>query len=79
VAPFIKAVKKKLPNARIVFDLFHVVANFSRVIDKIRNSEYRKASKQDKAVYKGVRFLLLKNRRNIRCKKNELRSNNCSS
>jgi len=68
-APFIKAVRKKLTNAKIVFDLFHVVANFSRVIDKIRNSEYRKASKQDKAVYKGARFLLLKNRKNIRRQK----------
>ena len=27
--PFIKAVKKKLPNAKIVFDLFHVVANLA--------------------------------------------------
>ena len=61
--PFITAVKKKLPNARIVFDLFHVVAAFSRVIDKIRNNEYRKASKQDKAVFKGAKYLLLKNRK----------------
>lgn len=68
-APFIKAVKKKLPNAKIVFDLFHVVANFSRVIDKVRNSKFQKASKQDKAVYKGARFLLLKNRKNIRRQK----------
>ena len=64
--PFIKAVKKKLPNAKIVFDLFHVVANFNRVIDKVRNSEYRKASKEDKAVYKGAKYLLLKNRSNLR-------------
>jgi transposase len=66
--PFIKAVKDKLPKAKIVFDLFHVVANFNRVIDKVRNSEYRKASKDDKAVYKGSKYLLLKNRRNIRRK-----------
>lgn len=64
--PFIKAVKDKLPQAKIVFDLFHVVANFNRVIDKVRNSEYRKASKEDKAVYKGAKYLLLKNRKNIR-------------
>ncbi len=67
--PFIKAVKDKLPNAKIVFDLFHVVANFNRVIDKVRNSEYRKASKADKTVYKGAKYLLLKNRSNIRRKK----------
>ena len=66
--PFIKAVKDKLPNTKIVFDLFHVVANFNRVIDKVRNSEYRKASKNDKAVYKGSKYLLLKNRKNIRRK-----------
>jgi transposase len=64
--PFIKAVKDKLPNAKIVFDLFHVVANFNRVIDKVRNSEYFKASKIDKHVYKGAKYLLLKNRKNIR-------------
>jgi transposase len=64
--PFIKAVTDKLPQAKIVFDPFHVVANFSRVIDKVRNSEYRKASKADKAVFKGVKYLLLKNRRNVR-------------
>ncbi|MDP6395702.1 MAG: ISL3 family transposase [Desulfobacterales bacterium] len=64
--PFIKAVKDKLPNAKIVFDLFHVAANFNRVIDKVRNREYRKASKADKDVYKGSKYLLLKNRRNVR-------------
>jgi len=55
-----------VPRAKIVFDLFHVVANFSRVIDKVRNSEYRKADKADKAVYKGSRYLLLKNRENLK-------------
>ncbi len=64
--PFIKAVKEKLPHAKIVFDLFHVVANFNRVIDKVRNSEYHKASKDDKHVYKGSKYLLLKNRKNVR-------------
>ena len=64
--PFIKAVRDKLPNAKIVFDLFHVVSSFGRVIDKVRNREYRKASKADKAVYKGSKYLLLKNRTNVR-------------
>ena len=64
--PFIRAVTDKLPKAKIVFDLFHVVANFNQVIDKVRNSEYRKASKDDKAVYKGAKYLLLKNRKNVR-------------
>ena len=32
----------------------------------MRNIEYRKASKDNKAVFKGARYLLLKNRSNIR-------------
>ena len=43
-----------------------MVSNFSRVIDKVRNSEYHKASEEDKAVYKGTKYLLLKNRENLK-------------
>ena len=43
-----------------------MVAAFSRVIDNIRNIEYHKASKDNKAVFKGARFLLLKKRSNLR-------------
>ena len=64
--PYIKAIQKKVPHVKIVFDLFHVVAQFSRVIDKVRNAEYRKASKENKEVFKGARYLLLKNRSNVR-------------
>jgi transposase len=64
--PYIKAIQKKVPHVKIVFDLFHVVAQFSRVIDKVRNAEYRKASEENKDVFKGARYLLLKNRSNVR-------------
>jgi transposase len=43
-----------------------VVAAFGRVIDKVRNAEYKKASKENKAVFKGARYLLLRNRKNLR-------------
>ncbi len=45
------------------------MAAFSRVIDKIRNSEYRKAAAHNKQVFKGSKYLLLKNRANVRRKK----------
>jgi transposase len=64
--PYIKAVCQKVPHVQIVFDLFHVVAQFSRVIDKVRRTEYRKASQEGKSVLKGARYLLLKNRSNLR-------------
>ncbi len=64
--PYIKAIKEHLPNANIVFDLFHVTAAFSRLIDKVRNIEYRKADSELKRLMKGSRFLLLKNPQNLR-------------
>jgi len=63
--PYIKAVKQHLPHADIVFDFFHVVQGFNKVIDKVRRSEYRKASQEHKKVIKGSRYLLLKNKENL--------------
>jgi transposase len=63
--PFINQVQHHCPNAQIVFDFFHVVQAFGRVIDKVRRDEYLKATKQDKKVLKGSRYLLLKNEENL--------------
>ena len=64
--PYIKAVKDCVPHVEIVFDLFHVVAAFSRVIDCIRITEYNKAEAEHKFVFKGSKYLLLKNTENIK-------------
>jgi transposase len=64
--PYIKAVKECCPEASIVFDQFHVVQSFGRVIDKVRTFEYRKADKEGKEIIKGSKYLLLKNRTNLR-------------
>jgi transposase len=64
--PYIQAVKTHVPHVKIVFDLFHVVAAFNKVIDKVRNDEYRKAAQKDKAVFRGAKYLLLKNKKNVR-------------
>jgi transposase len=63
--PFINRVKHHCPQAKIVFDFFHVVQSFSRVIDKVRRNEYCKASQEDRKVLKGSRYLLLKNEENL--------------
>ncbi len=63
--PYIKAITESCPTARIVFDAFHVVAFFGRVIDRVRNMEYREAEKSGEAVIKGTGYLLLKNNQNI--------------
>ena len=66
--PYIHAIKNYVPHVKIVFDLFHVVSGFGKVIDKVRNAEYRKASKEGKGVFKGSKYLLLKNKNTIRKK-----------
>lgn len=64
--PYIKAVQECCPNAVIVFDFFHVVAAFNRVIDKIRNQQFRDADQQQKKLMKNSRFLLLKNPQHLK-------------
>jgi len=62
---YINRVKYHCPNAKIVFDFFHLVQSFGRVIDKVRHDEYLKATKQERKVLKGSRYLLLKNEENL--------------
>jgi transposase len=64
---FIKSVQTHCPQAKIVFDLFHVVKGFGEVIDEVRREEYRKANKaEQRRVIKGSRYLLLANRCNLK-------------
>ena len=57
---FIKGVTDHLPNARITFDKFHVIAHASTAVDKMRRAE----QKTDPDL-KGVRWALLKDRRKL--------------
>jgi len=66
--PYIKAIRHLCPEARIVFDLFHVVKEFNKAIDHVRNRECRKATQEGKAVLKGSKYLLLKNQPNLNSK-----------
>lgn len=68
---FRKAVNDYCENAIISFDHFHLVQHFSKAIDKLRINETRKAEKKHKEVYKGTRWLLLKNPKNLKIKQKE--------
>ena len=63
--PFINRFKEHCPQAKIVFDLFHLVKAFGEVIDEVRRSEFAAASKAEKDVFKGTRYLLLGNKGNL--------------
>lgn len=62
-------VHAQCPNAEIVFDLFHIVAKYGReVIDRVRVDEANRLRHDKKArkVVKSARWLLLRNRENIK-------------
>jgi transposase len=57
---FIKGVTEHLPNARITFDKFHIVAHASKAVDQTRRGE----QKTDPSL-KGLRWALLKDRERL--------------
>jgi len=60
------AVSTHLPNAKIVFDRFHVVKLFNEKLSNLRRDLYREATEGlHKEVLKGTRWLLLKNPENL--------------
>jgi transposase len=64
--PYVNRVKCHCPKAKIVFDLFHLVKAFGLVIDEVRREEMNKASAQQRKLIKGSRYLLLRNRKNLK-------------
>jgi transposase len=64
-------VRHQCPQAEIVYDLFHVVAKYGReVIDRVRVDEANrlKHDRPARKVVKGARWLLLRNRKNVKPK-----------
>ena len=59
------SVKENLPNADIVYDKFHIIANYNDVIDQIRRREWRQAEEENKPFIKGQRFNLFMNPENL--------------
>ena len=67
---YIAAVKESLPNAAIVFDRFHVMQMFNKVIRDCRRAEFKAAKTlgdlEGQQVIKGSLWLLLSNRRTLK-------------
>jgi transposase len=59
-----EVVDAELPDVDVVFDKFHLIANYHAVIDEVRRSEWRQANEEDKTVIKGQRYNLFRNASN---------------
>ena len=64
---YIAAVMEGLPNAKLVFDHFHVVKLMNEKLSDLRREMYRELTdKLHKQVLKGTRWLLVRNPENLR-------------
>jgi transposase len=68
---YLKAVRDQAPNTQVLFDRFHLVQHLNRAVDEVRRSIMRRLSRQQKTLFKGTRFLLLKNPWNLRTDERE--------
>jgi transposase len=59
------AVEAHLPGADIVFDKFHLIANLSEVIDKVRRRTQAQKDAEGRTRLKGQRYNLLRNPENL--------------
>jgi transposase len=64
--PYWKGIKLGCPNAAIVYDFFHVVAKYgTEVLDVIRSQQVKRYTGTDREFVKGMRFVLLRNGRDL--------------
>ena len=69
---YTKAVRENLPEATLVYDHFHVIKLYNEKLSEYRRLLYRETEDADmKALLKGTRWLLLKNRENLKEEKKE--------
>jgi len=64
-APHIDAIKKRLPNALLVFDKFHIVRHLLDAVDKVRKEEAQKLKSEDPELLKKSRYIWLKDPWNL--------------
>ena len=62
---FKHAITTSLPHAAIVFDKFHLLANYHAVIDQVRREAWHAAKPDDKTFIKGQRYNLFRNVENL--------------
>ena len=60
-----REIKKRLPNALLVFDKFHIVRHLMGAVDQVRKEEAQKLNPDNPDLLKGTRYIWLKNPWNL--------------
>lgn len=64
-APYVDAIKERLPNALLVFDEFHIVRHLMDAVDRVRKEEAQKLKTEDPDLLKKTRYIWRKNPWNL--------------
>lgn len=68
---YIKAINEKCPNAKLVFDKFHVISKVNEALDKVRKNEFNRAEDEERINMKHKRFIILKKESNLKVNERE--------
>jgi transposase len=63
--PFRNSTRVHAPQARILFDKFHILRHLGDALDEVRRREYKRLNEKDRKFIKGQRYTLLSNRANL--------------
>jgi transposase len=63
--PFRNSTMEHAPDARIVFDKFHIMHHLSKALDKVRREEYKRVNGKERKYIKGQRYTLLSHKSNL--------------
>ena len=70
--PFLKVVRKKIPDAKQILDRFHIMKKFNEAIDEVRRNEAKALMEKGKGEpLKNSRWSLLKNPKNLNQKQEQ--------
>jgi transposase len=56
---------RNAPQARVIFDTFHIMRHLGDALDEVRRREYRRLAAKDRAFIKGQRYILLSHREHL--------------
>jgi transposase len=62
---FRNSVEGNTPQAKIIYDKFHILQHLSKAMDEVRRREYKRVSGQAREYIKGQRYVLLSHRENL--------------
>jgi transposase len=63
--PFRNAAAQHAPQAKIIFDKFHILNHLSKAMDEVRCSEYQRVNAKERKYIKGQRYTLLSHKYNL--------------